>query len=73
MDVLAKKILAEEVDGLVWKSQYNKKPVAFGMNKLEFQCIVEDEKVSTDDLFEKMQAKWEEEIQSIDIVTFQKL
>ena len=73
MDVLAKKILAEVVDGLVWKQEYSKKPVAFGMCKLEIGCIIEDDKVGTDDLFEKLQGKWEEEIQSIDIVQFQKL
>lgn len=43
------------------------------MNKLEIGCIIEDDKVGTDDLFEKLQGKYEEEIQSIDIVTFQKL
>lgn len=73
LDVLAKKILEENIDGLVWRKEYSKKPVAYGMNKLEMGCIIEDEKVGTDDLFDKFQTKWEEEIQSIDIVTFQKL
>lgn len=73
MDVLANKLISEEVDGLVWKKEFSKKPVAFGMNKLEIGCIIEDDKVGTDDLFEKLQGKYEEEIQSIDIVTFQKL
>lgn len=73
LDDLAKKIMEVEVDGLVWKKEYSKKPIAFGMEKLEIGCIIEDEKVGTDDLFEKIQGKWEEEIQSIDIVQFQKL
>lgn len=73
LDVLASKIMEEVVDGLVWKKEYNKKPVAYGMFKLEIGCIIEDDKVSTDDLFERLQNKYEEEIQSIDIVQFQKL
>ena len=73
LDELAKRILAEQVDGLVWRQEYSKKPVAYGMNKLEIGCIIEDDKVGTDDLFERFQSKWEDEIQSIDIVTFQKL
>lgn len=65
--------MEEVVDGLVWRKEYSKKPVAYGMNKLEMGCIIEDDKVSTDDLFEKLQEKYGEEIQSIDVVTFQKL
>lgn len=73
LDVLAKKIMELTFEGLVWTQEYKKKPVAFGMYKLEIGCVVEDDKVSTDDLFEKIQNTWEEEIQSIDIVQFQKL
>ena len=36
-------------------------------------ATVEDAKVSVDILFEEIQEKWAEEIQSIDIVTFQKV
>ena len=73
LDELAKKIREVEVDGLVWNKEFSKKPIAFGMEKLEIGCVIEDDKVGTDDLFEKLQSKWEEEIQSIDIVQFQKL
>lgn len=73
LDDLAKKIMEVVVDGLIWRPEYSKKPIAFGMEKLEIGCVIEDDKVGTDDLFEKLQGKWEEEIQSIDIVQFQKL
>ena len=73
LDELARKIKEVEVDGLVWRQEHSKKPIAFGMEKLEIGCIIEDDKVGTDDLFEKLQGKWEDEIQSIDIVQFQKL
>jgi len=49
LDELAKKILIE-MDGLLWKTQYKKEPIAFGINKLLIGATVEDEKVSTDDL-----------------------
>ncbi len=64
--------MAIELDGLVWKKEFEIKPVAFGMNKLEMGCIVEDDKVGTDDIFDKITV-WEDDVQSVDIVTFQKL
>jgi len=71
LDALAKKILAIEMEGLVWKMEYKKLPVAYNIKKLQIGCIIEDDKVSTDDLFDKIQA-WEEEVQSVDVVSFQK-
>ncbi len=47
-------------------------PIAFGMNKLQCGCVVEDAKVSVDDIYEKIEA-WEDTVQSIDTVSFQKL
>lgn len=73
MDALAKKIYDTiQPEGLVWNKDHKKVPVAFGMFKLQMGCVVEDEKVSTDDIFEKIEV-WEDEVQSIDIVTFQKV
>jgi len=71
LDVLAQKVLAIEMEGLVWKKEYQKLPVAYNIKKLQMGCIIEDDKVSTDDLFDKIQA-WEEEVQSVDVVSFQK-
>lgn len=42
------------------------------MNMLEIGCVIEDDKVNTDDIFEKIQV-WEDVVQSIDTVAFQKV
>lgn len=42
------------------------------MCMLEMGCVIEDDKVGTDDVFEKIQA-WEDEVQSVDVVAFQKV
>ena len=44
------------MDGLYWKTQYKKEPVAFGIFKLIIGVTVEDEKVSVDELQEKIEA-----------------
>ena len=41
------------------------------MNKLQMVMIIIDDKVSTDDVFEIIEA-WEEEVQSVDVVDFNK-
>lgn len=48
LDALAKKILAIEMDGLFWKTEYKKEPIAFGVFKIVIGATVEDAKVSTD-------------------------
>jgi elongation factor 1-beta len=50
LDALAKEILKIEKDGLFWKTEYKKEPIAFGVHKLVIGCVVEDEKISVDDL-----------------------
>ena len=50
LDDVAKKILAIKKDGLYWKAQTKKEPVAFGIFKLIIGCTVEDEKISVDAL-----------------------
>ena len=60
------------MDGLFWKTEYKKEPIAYGVNKLVIGCVVEDEKVSTDDLQEKMEA-FEDLVQSVDIAAFNKI
>lgn len=72
LDELAKRIFALEIDGLVWRTEYKKVPIAFGMNKLQVGCTIEDAKVPTDDIFDRIQ-EWEDEVQSCDIVSFQKV
>ena len=72
LDELAKLILAISLDGLEWKTEYKKEPVAFGVYKLVIGAVVEDEKVSTDDVQEKMES-FEDYVQSVDIAAFNKL
>merc|ERR1711881_380296 len=73
LEVLAKKIKSEiTMDGLVWGAQHKLVPLAFGIKKLVITAIVEDDKVSTDDLTEKTE-EYEDEVQSTDIAAFNKL
>ena len=72
LDELAKKILEISMDGLFWKAEYKKAPIAYGVEKLIIGAVVEDAKVSTDDLQEQIEA-FEEEVQSVDILAFNKI
>merc|ERR1712150_78488 len=71
-EAMATKIRKEIVmQGLTWQDTHKVLPVAFGMKKLQMVMIIVDELVSTDDIFEKIEA-WEEDVQSVDIVDFNK-
>jgi len=72
LDKLAAKIFAIEKDGLTWNKNYKKPEVAFGIKMLEMVCVVEDLKVSTDELFDEISI-WEDEVQSVDMVSMQKI
>ena len=72
LDELAAMILGIEMDGLVWKTEYKKEPVAYGIFKLIMGAVVEDDKVSTDIVQEAVEA-FDEHVQSIDIISFNKL
>lgn len=72
LDALAEKIIAIQKDGLMWKTEYKKADVAFGVQKLVIGCVVEDEKVSIDDIIDELQS-WEDDVQSVDIVSFNKI
>jgi len=69
---LAGKILTIEMDGLVWIKEWKKLEVAYGIKKLQMGATIEDLKVQTDDIFEIIE-KWEDEVQSVDVVSFQKV
>ena len=47
-------------------------PLAFGIKKLTIMCTVEDDKVSVEELTEKIEAN-EEYVQSVDIAAFNKI
>jgi len=69
---MAKMILAIEMDGLFWKTEYKKEPIAYGVFKIIIGATIEDDKVSTDDVQEKIEAM-EDMVQSVDIQAFNKL
>ncbi len=60
-----------EKDGLVWGGS-KLVPVGFGIKKLQINLVVEDDKVSTDELGEQIQ-DFEDYVQSTDVVAMQKL
>jgi len=60
-----------ETDGLIWGAS-RLMPVAFGIKKLQIGCVVEDDKVGTDFLEERIQ-EFEEFVQSVDIAAFNKI
>ena len=60
------------MDGLVWKTESRKEPVAYGIYKLIVGCVIEDDKVGVDDLQEAIQA-FEDDVQSVDILSFNKI
>ena len=74
LDKLGKRICEEVTqDGLYWKTEFKKEPVAFGVFKIVIGMTIEDEKVSVDDLIEKLTEHFEDDIQSVDIAAFNKL
>jgi elongation factor 1-beta len=64
-------VRAIEKDGLLWGAS-KLVPVGFGIKKLQINLVVEDEKVSLDELQEQIQ-EIEDYVQSSDIVAMQKL
>jgi len=71
MAILEKSVRSIEMDGLLWGAS-KLVPVGYGIKKLQISCVVEDDKVSTDDLEEKITA-FEDYIQSMDIAAFNKV
>ena len=60
LDELAQRILAIQLDGLVWNKQPKKINVVYDIQKLQMGCVIEDDKVLTDDIFDQILA-WEDE------------
>ncbi|XP_037122906.1 phenylalanine--tRNA ligase beta subunit [Syngnathus acus] len=59
------------MDGLLW-GQSKLVPVGYGIKKLQIGCVVEDDKVGTDQLEEAITA-FEEYVQSVDVAAFNKI
>jgi len=71
LDEMEKLVKGIEMDGLLWGAS-KKVPIGYGISKLQIVCTVEDEKVSVDDLQDKIQA-FDELVQSVDVVAFNKI
>lgn len=71
LEALAGKLKAIEKDGLLWGA-HKLVPVAFGVKKLQILMVIEDDKVSGDDI-EDMINQFEDDVQSMDIVAWNKI
>lgn len=71
MGGLEKAVRDIEADGLVWGTS-KLLPIGFGVQKLQINLVVEDEKVSVTELQEQIE-ELEDFVQSTDIFAMQKL
>jgi len=71
MAEMERRIREIELDGLEWKAS-KLVPIGYGIKKLSISCHVVDEKVSVDDIQEKIQ-EFEDLVQSTDVQSFTKL
>lgn len=71
LEALLANVKAIEMDGLVWGA-HQWIPVGFGIKKLQINLVVEDEKVSLDELQQLIEED-EDHVQSTDIAAMQKL
>merc|ERR1719187_398904 len=60
-----------EKDGLVWGA-HKFVPVGYGIKKIQLMCVVEDEKVSIDELCEQV-AEFEDYVQNCDVASMSKI
>ncbi|XP_028322269.1 elongation factor 1-beta [Gouania willdenowi] len=71
MQKLEQCVRSVEMDGLLW-GQSKLVPVGYGIKKLQINCVIEDDKVGTDILEERITA-FEEFVQSMDVAAFNKI
>jgi len=71
MNEMLKNVKTIEKDGLVWGAS-KLVPVGYGINKLRIIMVVEDEKVSIDEVQEQI-AEFEDFVQSVDVDSMQKI
>merc|ERR1711973_448053 len=71
MDAMLTQVKTIEMEGLVWGAS-KLVPVGYGIKKLQVMCVVEDEKVSIDELCEQIQ-EFEDYVQSVDISSMSKI
>merc|ERR1712033_37554 len=71
MEAMKKSCVSIEMEGLVWGAT-KLVPVGYGINKLQIMCTVEDDKVSIEELSEKM-TEFEDFVQSVDVAAMNKI
>merc|ERR1711894_612264 len=71
MDEMLKNVKSIEMDGLLWGAS-KLIPIGYGIKKLQVMCTVEDEKVSVDELSEKIEG-FEDYVQSVDVSAMNKI
>jgi elongation factor 1-beta len=71
MKELEAQVRTVEMDGMIWGAS-KLVPLAYGIKKLQIMCVIEDDKVSVDELQEKIQ-EFEDYVQSVDIAAFNKI
>lgn len=72
MDKLEEAVRAVQMEGLLWGSS-KLVAVGYGVSKLQITAVVEDDKVSMDDLQESIESNGEDFVQSTDVAAMQKL
>ncbi|PIC31766.1 hypothetical protein B9Z55_012350 [Caenorhabditis nigoni] len=72
LEEMEKLVRSIEMDGLVWGGG-KLLPIGYGIKKLQIITVIEDLKVSVDDLIEKITGDFEDHVQSVDIVAFNKI
>jgi elongation factor 1-beta len=71
LEALVPKLRAIERDGLLWGA-HRLTTIAYGIKKLSFMIVIEDDKISSDDI-EDMIMQFEDEVQSMDISSWNKV
>lgn len=71
MEKMQELVRTIEMEGLLWGAA-KLVPVGYGINKLQIMCVIEDDKVSIDELQEKIET-FEDFVQSVDIAAFNKI
>lgn len=72
MKELVDGVLGIQMDGLVWGG-HKLVAVGFGIKKLQINLVIEDDKVSLDELQQRIEEELEDHVQSTDIAAMQKL
>jgi len=71
LEAMLKSVKSIEMDGLVWGAS-KKVPVGYGINKIQVMCTVEDDKVSIEELQEKIE-EFEDYVQNCDVAAMNKI